>query len=138
MDGIQKPLTASFPADRQLITVGIYYEKLQVLERWFGMPRDRRGSLSGVEAKRRSLPHSLHVIYFREESIMDVEKVKRIPLPEGKSGNFLITHKMLEDTGNGLEALDDAITVRAVELGINLMHSVAEERRGFRVSWRPY
>lgn len=69
---------------------------------------------------------------------MDIEKVKRIPLPAGERGSFLITRKMLVETDNDLSVLDDLIIARQVELGINLMWSVVEERTGFRVSWRPH
>lgn len=42
MDRLKKSLLTRFPADRQIATVGIYYEKLQVLERWFVMPETDR------------------------------------------------------------------------------------------------
>lgn len=68
---------------------------------------------------------------------MDVEKVSRIPLPEGDSGTYLITQEILDQTGNDLSAIDEVIEMRAVQLGMNLRWTVSQERRGFRVTWRP-
>lgn len=68
---------------------------------------------------------------------MDIDKVHRIALPEGPRGSFLVTNKMLVETDNDLSVLDDLLIARQVELGVNLIWSIAEERLGFRISWRP-
>ena len=68
---------------------------------------------------------------------MNIEKLSLIPLPEGESGSYLITQELLDRTGNDLTALDDVIKMRAVQLGMSLRWTVSQERRGFRVTWRP-
>lgn len=69
---------------------------------------------------------------------MDIEKVNRIPLPAGERGSFLVTNEMLRNIAHDdLRLLDDLIVARQVELGVNLIWSISEERQGFRITWRP-